>query len=246
MKGLFLKALLLVLAAGALIAIALLIWGNSPSVMDTQNNSHIMDSNNNGVIALPPPDERGDISVEQAIASRRSVRHYSGEDISLSSLGQLLWSAQGITKASSGKRSAPSAGLTLPMEIYVVAGPGVTGLSEGVYHYIPENHKIEKHLAGDMRNDLASAALGQSAIRTGVLSIVVAAVFERTKARYRDRGVRYVHMEAGHVGQNLHLQGESLGLGMVMIGAFNDDNVKQTLKLPHNHDPLYIIPVGKK
>ncbi len=239
------KYLLFVLAAGALVVIALLIWGNSPSVMDTQKNNGIMD-NNIGVIALPAPDERGGISVEQAIASRRSVREYSGEDISLSSLGQLLWSAQGITEEPTGKRSAPSAGLTLPMEVYVVAGPGVKGLPAGVYHYIPEGHQLRKHLAGDRRNDLASAALGQSAIRTGVLSIVVAGVFDRTMARYRDRGVRYVHMEAGHVGQNLHLQGESLGLGMVMVGAFDDDNVKQTLELPLDHDPLYIIPIGKK
>lgn len=58
------------------------------------------------------------------------------------------------------------------------------------------------------------------------------------------RGIRYAHIEVGHIAQNIHLQAVALGLGSVPIGAFNDGEVKKILSLPINHEPLYIIPVG--
>ena len=51
-------------------------------------------------------------------------------------------------------------------------------------------------------------------------------------------------MEAGHVGQNVALQGEALGLGSVMVGAFRDELVSRVLNLPSELKPLYVIPVG--
>jgi len=55
------------------------------------------------------------------------------------------------------------------------------------------------------------------------INIVIAAVYERTTDRYGERGVQYVHMEAGHAAQNLYLEATALNLGMVSIGAFNDE-----------------------
>lgn len=198
------------------------------------------------IIVLPSPILKGTVSVEEAIKSRRSVRNYSSEALSLKEVSQLLWSAQGITDNSTGFRAAPSAGATYPLEVYLVVGKnGVVGLEEGVYRYIPYGHKIEQTLKGDVRSRLALSALGQDFIEEAPISIVIAAVYERTTGRYGERGIRYVHMEAGHVGQNLHLQGVALGLGMVMVGAFFDDQVQSTLNIPKNQKPLYIIPIGK-
>ncbi len=77
-------------------------------------------------------------------------------------------------------------------------------------------------------------------------SIVVTAIFERTTQKYRDRGIRYVYMEAGHAAQNVCLQAVSLDLGTVVIGAFSDDQVKEVMQLMAMEEPLYIIPVGKR
>lgn len=120
----------------------------------------------------------------------------------------------------------------------------VESLEDGLYHYNPKTHTIKKKKQGDLRNELANAALGQAMIRKAPISFILTAIYERTTGRYGKRGIRYVHMEVGHVGQNIYLQAETLGLGTVVVGAFYDDKVKDTFGI--TEEPLYIIPVGKK
>lgn len=195
-------------------------------------------------ITLPAPDLRGELSTEEALEQRRSVRSYLDEPLEIEWIGQLLWAAQGITDEARGFRTAPSAGATYPLEIYLAAGK-VNGLQAGFYRYVPDDHSLVMVIETDIRDELAGAALGQSPVREAPASIIIAADYDRTAQRYRDRAVRYVHMEAGHAGQNICLQAISCGLGTVIIGAFHDDQVKAVLDLPGNLDPLTIIPVGK-
>ena len=142
-----------------------------------------------------------------------------------------------------GWRTAPSAGGLYPLSLHVVAG-NVAGLAAGVYTYRPDGHALEKVKDGDCRADLARASLDQSWVADGAISIVVAADYEITKAKYGERGTRYVHLEAGHAGQNICLQAVALGLGAVTVGAFDDAGVRDTLGLPGDLVPLYVIPVG--
>lgn len=193
---------------------------------------------------LPEPRLGGDMAVEQALLQRRSVRDYTGEPLTWAEVSQLLWAAQGITGPGRGFRTAPSAGATFPLETYLVVG-SVAEAVPGIYRYEPDRHKLVKVRAGDARPDLAAAALDQTWVRHGNVSIVLAAVFERTTARYGERGERYVHMEVGHAAQNISLQGVALGLGMVVVGAFDDERVSKILGLPQNQKALCIIPVGK-
>jgi SagB-type dehydrogenase family enzyme len=194
------------------------------------------------VIKLPPPDTVGQVTVEQALWYRRSVRAFADESLSMKQVGQLLWAAQGLNRGLAG-RTAPSAGATYPMELYLVAGK-VKGLKPGVYHYGIDGHSLVLMQDGDHRAELAEAALGQKSIVTAPVVLVLAAEFGRTAKRYAERAPRYVYMEAGHVGENVHLQSEALGLGTVMIGAFQDDRVKKFLGI--RQEPLYIMPVGGK
>lgn len=194
------------------------------------------------VIPLPSPSFEGRMSVEEALFRRRSIRDYSDEEISLKDLSQLLWAAQGIT-SKEGKRTAPSAGMTYPIEVYVLVRR-VEGLKKGVYHYSPYNHSLSLIKAGDFSSSLASAALNQRWVKEASLNLIVAADFSRTMGRYGERGERYVYLEAGHVGQNVYLQATALNLGCVVVGAFNDDEVQEVLSIPRNHRPIYIIPVG--
>jgi SagB-type dehydrogenase family enzyme len=80
-------------------------------------------------------------------------------------------------------------------------------------------------------------------IEEAPINIVIAADYGRTTSHYGQRGNRYVHMEVGHVGQNVSLQAIALGLGTVMIGAFEDKQIREVLGI--KEEPLYIIPVGK-
>ena len=197
------------------------------------------------LIKLPPPELKGRKSLEEIIAARRSVRRYQADPLSLSQLSQLLWSAQGITAA--GRfRAIPSAGATFPLEVYVLAGEQtVENLSAGIYYYEVNSHALSLHLAGDFRADLAEAALGQSFLAICPVNLVICALFTKTTRRYGERGKMYVHIEAGHLGQNIALQAVALGLATVMVGAFDNDQVSKVLALKEQIKPIYIIPVGK-
>jgi SagB-type dehydrogenase family enzyme len=195
------------------------------------------------IIRLPSWDLDGSTSIEKSLAERRSVRSYGDEDVTIGELSQLLWAAQGVTNRR-GFRTAPSAGALYPLEVVVVAGR-VSGLAPGVYRYGSADHELVKTIDGDRRVALWQAGLEQSAIRNAPVILVFCAVYERTTLKYGERGIRYVHMEAGHAAQNVCLQAISLRLGTVVIGAFHDKQVKHTLELKTDESPLVILPVGK-
>jgi len=193
-------------------------------------------------IKLPVPIYMSNTSVEEALSKRRSIRTYSCEGLSIDDVSQLLWAAQGIT----GKgRTAPSAGALYPLELYLVVGD-VEGFDKGVYKYRQEEHELEKVVDGDKRQELAEAAGGQECVKDAAIDIVFTAIYERTTWKYGERGIRYVHMEAGHAAQNMYLQAVSLELGTVVIGAFIDDRVKELVNAEEQEVPLYIMPVGRK
>ena len=203
-----------------------------------------MDTNQS--IHLPPPKRKGEISLEEAIARRRSIRDFTPEPISASQLSQILWAAQGITDIPGGHRATPSAGATYPLEIFVVLGQNsIAGVGAVIYHYNVDKHSLSQHYKGDIRLELAAVALHEESIHEAPVVIVIGAEYERTLSRYGSRGTRYVHMEVGHAAQNIYLQATALGLGTVVIGAFNDEQVSQVLRLKGQIQPLYIMPIGK-
>jgi len=207
-----------------------------------KNKGIILAESSEEEIHLPSVQTIGKLSVEEAISKRRSIREYKDAPLSLKEVSQLLWSAQGIT-ANRGGRTVPSAGALYPLEIYLVAGR-VENLKPGIYRYNPERHSLIKIIEGDKRVALFSNSLFQNCIKNAPVSLVICAQYEKTTRKYGERGKRYVHMEVGHVGQNIHLQAESLGLATVVIGAFTDEAVKKVLNT--KEDPLYIMPVGRE
>ncbi len=186
------------------------------------------------------------MSLEEAIARRRSIRHFIPQPISQSQLSPILWSAQGVTDTRGRYRAVPSAGVTYPLEIFIACGTGgVEEIDAGLYHYNIDSHSLTLHYQGDVRFELATAALGEECIYEAPVDIVICALFERTTLSYGSRGERYVHMEVGHAGQNIYLQATALGLATFAIGAFHDEQVRQVLRLDKQYEPLYIMPVGR-
>jgi len=205
-----------------------------------------MDINQPIQVYLPPPNQKGGMSLAEAITRRRSIRHFTSQPISQSQLSQILWAAQGTSDASGRHRTAPSAGATYPLEIFVVCGTNcIEEIGGGIYRYNTDSHTLTLRHKEDMRLELARAALGEESIYEAPLDIVICAVYERTLGRYSDRGRRYVHIEVGHAGQNIYLQATALGLATVAIGAFYDEQVRNVLQLEEQYKPLYIMPVGK-
>lgn len=202
--------------------IILIISGCAKEVKREQLNSE--------EINLPKPRLDSGFSIEKALSERRSARNFKNEALTLEEISQLLWAAQGIDAITGATRTAPSAGATQPLEIYLVV-KNVNGLDKGVYHYNAEKHTVK--LIADKDVDYGNAPV----------FIVIAAVYVRTTNRYGTRGIRYVDMEVGHAAQNIHLQAVSLGLGSYPIGAFDDEKIKAQLGI--KEEPLYVIPIGK-
>jgi SagB-type dehydrogenase family enzyme len=217
---------------------ALLLW----SLLLAYPGSAIGESS---IILLPKHKSKGSLSVEEAFASRRTRRDFQAKPLSLEEVAQLLWAAQGITGADGYLRAAPSAGALYPLDVYAVVGEGsVEGLAAGAYRYLPSQHGLEQTTIGDLRKAVAQASLGQRWMADAPLSLVVTAEYSRIEGKYGSRGRRYAMMEAGHVGQNIFLQAEALGLAAGIVGAFDDGRLAKVLHLPREHEPLIVMPVG--
>jgi SagB-type dehydrogenase family enzyme len=177
------------------------------------------------------------MSLEQALAGRRSVRSFRADPISPQDVSQLLWAAQGVTH-DDRLRTAPSAGSLYSLELYA-AGPA------GTLRYIPDGHRAERWSTRDQRPDLATAGDSPEALKGADVVFVVTVSPARLAGKYGGRAVRYADLEAGHGTQNLLLQAVCLDLGAVPIGSFDDAAVASVLDLPVGESPRYLVAVGR-
>ena len=211
-------------------------WGGRPAQYKTYPDAER--------IALPDPHSYQGPSLEETIEARRSVRNYAAEPLSPEELSRLLHAAQGITDRR-GFRAAPSAGALYPIELYAVVN-AVAGMEAGVYHYAVREHDLELLQAGDFGATVTRAGLGQTFLGQAGVCLVLSAIFQRTRWRYRERTYRYVMLEAGHVAQNVYLAAASMGLGACAVGAFFDDEFDDLLGLDGVEEAvLYTLSVGK-
>jgi SagB-type dehydrogenase family enzyme len=213
-------------------------WGGRPPRYKTNPDAER--------IELPDPAGFRGLSVEEALRARRSVRDYSDRPLSLEALSSLLQAAQGITEPRPGFRAAPSAGALYPIELYPVVHD-VSGLASGTYHYAVREHALEVVERGDFRGRLVRAGLYQEFLGQANACLILSAVFQRTRWRYRERAYRYILLEAGHIGQNLYLAATSMGLGACAVGAFLDTQLNDLLGLDGTSEGvLYLVSVGAR
>lgn len=192
--------------------------------------------------ALPPPDQRGGMTLARALASRRSVRRFAARPLALPAVAQLLWAAQGVV-GPGGRRTVPSAGALYPVELHLLA-VRVEGLAAGLHRYLPERHALQR--AGDdvPLQALQQAAGGQGAVGAAAAVVVISAVEARSAVKYGARAARYAAFEAGVAAQNLALQAVALDLGALVVGGFDDAAVVRVLHLPPGEQPVVLMPVG--
>jgi len=186
---------------------------------------------------LPPPSPAGSMSLEEALGRRRSRRDFTGDPLSPAELGQLLWAAHGLT-GPDGRRTAPTAGNTLPHEVYAVT-------PEGAFRYDGAAHRLEGISPADLRAPLSTVTRNDEHILSAGAIIVLAAVTSRTAARYPGWADRFVALSLGHAAQNVLLQAEALGLSAYPVGAHDEEGVAALLGLPEGCLPLYMVPVGR-
>ncbi|MFP4055710.1 MAG: SagB/ThcOx family dehydrogenase [Candidatus Brocadiia bacterium] len=199
-----------------------------------------------GTEALAEPTREDGPPLWEVMARRRSVRDFGPRPLSLAQLSQLLWATQGITGRARGHafRAAPSAGACYPLNTWLVVHR-VEGLEAGLYRYDVEAAALERRRRGDLAPTIAAACLGQPMAAEAAVVFGWTAVPARAKHRYQERAYRYIYLDAGHVGQNLHLAAVALGLGCCAIGAFLDDAVNAILGVDgFGETTVYLSVVG--
>ncbi len=188
-------------------------------------------------VQLTEPKLKGSVTLEEAIAKRRSVRQFGTRPIGFTQVGQLAWAGQGITEPLRGLRAAPSAGETYPIDLYFA-------LPEGLFVYKPAGHSLEQVLTQDVRGMLASAAGMQEGAARAACDIILAGAVRKVSEKFRKDARKFMYMEAGHIAQNIQLQAVCLNLGSVTIGGFDSREVNKICKLAQGLDPIYMISLG--
>jgi len=190
------------------------------------------------------------IDLRSAIETRRTIRAYAKTPLNLEETAYLLWVSQGVKHVStrpSTARTVPSAGARHAFETLLLANR-ITGLEPGLYRYAAIEHGLLPLNADkEIAEKLAHACLDQSQLTNCAAAFIWVVVVERMFWRYAERGYRYLHLDAGHVCQNLALGAEQIGCGICPIAAFDDEQLNQTLGLDGEEQfVIYLATVGKK
>jgi SagB-type dehydrogenase family enzyme len=206
-------------------------------------------------IELPSPKEMmGDSrTFNDVVTSRKSVKNFGEEAISLPELSKILWLSYGTTGkvdelgvGNRMQRVVPSAGGLYPAEIYLGIR-NVIGLGQGIYHYNVPNHELELLSSGDPTEQLSKVCCDQSYAREAGVVLLISAVLARTKSKYGERGYRYAILDIGHLGQNIYLSCTALCLAVMTTCGFFDDIGNSLLKLDGLDESLmYVAFIGKK
>ncbi len=193
-----------------------------------------------------------EISFDQVVASRRSVRQFGNSPLQLNELAKILWQSYGVTgetTLSTGVkqylRASPSGGALYPAEIYLGIRK-VSGIDPGVYHYNVLQHNLERLMAGDPAEDLHRICGHQDYAREAAVVVLLSGVLRRTKLKYGERGYRYVFLDVGHLGQNIYLSCTAMGLSVMTTCGFFDDEANRFLRIDGiDESVLYAAFIGR-
>ncbi|MBI4890787.1 MAG: SagB/ThcOx family dehydrogenase [Acidobacteria bacterium] len=194
-------------------------------------------------LKLPEPKASRDATLRLALERRRSVRDYSAEPITVQQVSQMLWAAQGIT-APSGLRTAPSAGAVFPVKLYLVASR-VDGIPPGFYSYDVEERSLTMLQEGDKQELLSKVCMDQQCVADSACALLLTAWYGRVRREFGGAAEKLVLLEAGHIGQNWHLQAAALGLGSISIGKWDTTAMKMLLPMPRDEEPVYLLLAGR-
>lgn len=195
-------------------------------------------------ISLPAPKTTAGLPLDKAIVSRRSRRAYSEQPVTLTEISQMLWAGQGISDPATGKRTAPSARESYSMTLFVVV-KSAQGLEPGLYEYLPKEHALGKVSSLDVTAALQAAGVQPGAQQAPVV-FLVASSFGKYQQVTKSSNVNATYMEAGHIGQNMYLEAESLGMSTVTMAGFDNAKVTAALKIDPAETIEYVLPFGHR
>ena len=183
------------------------------------------------------------------IKNRKSERDFRDEAVTLSELGTILKYSCGITFEGNNKmshRAQPSAGARFPIEIYPLILKSSTDLKAGLYHYNVKDHEIVL-----LREDIISSLefknfFSYEWVSNSGVVLLLTAIFWRTQNKYSERGYRYIFLEAGHIGQNIYLTSEAMGLKCCALVGTRDNALEKYIEIDGiTESMVYALAIGK-
>jgi SagB-type dehydrogenase family enzyme len=183
--------------------------------------------------------------LEATIHKRRSTRAYSGEDLTFDELKAVLdFTYQPQNYIDQHLDASPDY-FDLNLIETFIAVCGVKGLDAGCYYYAPKAQELRQIRFKNFRRELHYLCLGQDLGRDAAAVVFHTADLKAAITQYGDRVYRYLHMDAGHLGQRLNLAAVNLNLGVSGIGGFFDNQVNEVLGIPAGEAVLYITTLGR-
>lgn len=208
---------------------------------------------NNILITLPEPSEQPTEKFEQLMRRRTSVRDYTDEAVSLAEISSLCAStvsARDRFKTTSSQviphaPLAPTGGGLLSIQLYYIS-LNTESLSRGIYKYRADKHGLELVSEGEIRGRIFEITSFQDWIARCAGIFVLVSDLDRVQWKYEDRAYRLTHMDAGVLGQSLHLAATSIDLGSCMVFGFLDDEMNQLMSIDGDRQFVSLImPIGK-
>ncbi|MEE4195623.1 MAG: SagB/ThcOx family dehydrogenase [Anaerolineae bacterium] len=208
-------------------------------------------------VIIPLPNiaaiEHHQMTLIDSILQRRSLRQYSQDPLTLEELSLLLFTSQGIQELREGSknqvtfRTVPSAGARHAFETFVLINR-VEEVPAGLYRYSALQHAlVQVNTDADIAERVTEGCYGQKQVLNSAVTFVWAAVAERMTWRYVERGYRYLHLDAGHVCQNVSLVAEAINCGVCAIAAYDDETLNGVLGLDGEElFAIYAAALGKK
>ncbi len=192
------------------------------------------------------PQELPTADLWEILTRRRSIRRYQDRYLTQEELAALVWATQGVTLASRSYllRTAPSAGALYPVETYL-AVHRVEEMEPGIWHLNLPDFSLELLDSRDTRQPLVQACLGQRFMGEAAVDFIWTGILNRAMWKYRERAIRYIFLDAGHICQNLMLAATALGMGCCPVGAFFDEEVESLVDVDGVEEvALYLASVG--
>lgn len=183
--------------------------------------------------------------LETTILERRSTRAYTGAELTIDELRALLDFTYQPQHYVDQEFDGNPDYFDLSLIETFIAVSSVTGLEEGCYYYAPKAQELRQIRFKNFRRELHYLCLGQELGRDAAAVVFHTADLKKAVTRYGDRVYRYLHMDAGHLGQKLNLAAIRLDLGVSGIGGFFDNQVNEVLGIPTDEAVLYITTLGR-
>lgn len=183
------------------------------------------------------------------IKKRQSRRDFSRTPVTKKELSLLLkYSCGNIKTLADGqkRRAQPSGGARFPIEVYPIVFRSGEDLKSGLYHYNVKDHKLDVLWDREFSDEDIAQLFTYPWAKDASLALIMTAVFWRTQNKYGERGYRFILVEAGHIGQNIYLVSEALGLKCCALAGTRDENLEKLIDIDGiTESVVYALVIGK-